>query len=40
MSANDVSLRDFQNLIKQMYYDKDVERGIDGTFMWLDGRSR
>jgi len=31
----DVSLRDFQKLIHQMYFDKDVERGIDGTFMWL-----
>lgn len=35
MPANDVSFRDFQNLIKQMYYEKDVERGVDGTFMWL-----
>ncbi len=33
--AADVSLRDFQQLIRTMYYDKDVERGIDGTFMWL-----
>ena len=34
-TASDVSLRDFQRLIHQMYFDKDVERGIDGTFMWL-----
>ena len=31
----DVSLTDFQQKIKEMYYEKDVQRGIDGTFMWL-----
>lgn len=31
----DVSLRDFQKLIKTMYYEKDVERGTSGTFLWL-----
>jgi NTP pyrophosphatase (non-canonical NTP hydrolase) len=31
----DVSLGDFQRLIRKMYYEKDVARGIDGTFMWL-----
>ncbi len=31
----DVSLRDFQHLIRDMYLEKDVARGIDGTFMWL-----
>jgi NTP pyrophosphatase (non-canonical NTP hydrolase) len=31
----DISLRDFQNLIRHMYLEKDVARGIDGTFMWL-----
>ena len=31
----DVSLRDFQQLVHTMYYDKDVERGTSGTFMWL-----
>jgi NTP pyrophosphatase (non-canonical NTP hydrolase) len=30
-----VALDDFQQLIRQMYFDKDVARGIDGTFMWL-----
>src|SRR5437763_1385102 len=30
-----VSLADLQRLIREMYYDKDVARGIDGTFMWL-----
>jgi NTP pyrophosphatase (non-canonical NTP hydrolase) len=31
----DVSLTDFQAKIKAMYYEKDLQRGIDGTFMWL-----
>lgn len=31
----DVSLSDFQQLIRDMYLEKDQERGIDGTFMWL-----
>jgi NTP pyrophosphatase (non-canonical NTP hydrolase) len=30
-----VSVRDFQDLIHQMYYQKDLQRGIPGTFMWL-----
>lgn len=30
-----LSLRDFQHLIRKMYMDKDVARGVDGTFMWL-----
>ncbi len=34
-SATDVSLRDFQRLIREMYLEKDIARGIDGTFMWL-----
>lgn len=33
--GQDVSFRDFQRLIHQMYFDKDQQRGIDGTFMWL-----
>jgi NTP pyrophosphatase (non-canonical NTP hydrolase) len=31
----DVSLADFQRLIRDMYMAKDVARGVDGTFMWL-----
>ena len=31
----DVSLAEFQQLIRQMYLEKDLARGIDGTFMWL-----
>jgi NTP pyrophosphatase (non-canonical NTP hydrolase) len=34
-SKPDISLRDFQQLIHTMYYEKDVERGVSGTFMWL-----
>ena len=33
--AASFSLADFQRLIRQMYFEKDVARGIDGTFMWL-----
>ncbi len=29
------SLEGFQQLIRRMYFEKDVARGIDGTFMWL-----
>jgi len=28
-------LADFQRLIRDMYYEKDIARGVDGTFMWL-----
>lgn len=31
----EISFREFQNLIRDMYMEKDAERGIDGTFMWL-----
>ncbi|MCA9128989.1 MAG: nucleotide pyrophosphohydrolase [Planctomycetales bacterium] len=34
-SNTDVSLADFQAKIHAMYYEKDVQRGVDGTFMWL-----
>lgn len=34
-TPNDISLQDFQRLIRNMYHEKDVARGIDGTFMWL-----
>ena len=30
-----LSLDDFQRLIRDMYHEKDVARGVDGTFMWL-----
>lgn len=34
-STQSVNLGDFQQLIREMYYDKDVARGVSGTFMWL-----
>ena len=34
-AARDISIREFQQLIRDMYLEKDVARGIDGTFMWL-----
>lgn len=30
-----VTLAEFQELIRRMYIEKDVARGVDGTFMWL-----
>ncbi|MBX3420567.1 MAG: nucleotide pyrophosphohydrolase [Pirellulaceae bacterium] len=35
IAHGDVSLTDFQAKIKAMYFEKDVQRGVDGTFMWL-----
>lgn len=34
-SSAAVSLRDLQSLMRQMYFEKDRARGVDGTFMWL-----
>ena len=34
-SASEISIAQFQHLIRKMYHEKDAERGIDGTFMWL-----
>jgi len=34
-SAADITLADFQALIREMYLEKDLARGVDGTFMWL-----
>jgi NTP pyrophosphatase (non-canonical NTP hydrolase) len=33
--TDSVSLADFQQLIRRMYHEKDVARGVEGTFMWL-----
>ncbi len=30
-----VSLADFQQLIANMYLEKDLARGVEGTFLWL-----
>jgi NTP pyrophosphatase (non-canonical NTP hydrolase) len=32
---HDISLADFQDLIRRMYLEKDLARGVEGTFMWL-----
>ena len=34
-AAARITLADFQRLIRDMYFEKDLARGIDGTFMWL-----
>ncbi len=34
-SSRDISLREFQRLIRDMYLEKHLARGVDGTFMWL-----
>ena len=28
-------ISEFQNLMKELYYNSDKERGINGTFLWL-----
>lgn len=35
VSDSRITLSEFQRLIREMYLDKDVARGVDGTFMWL-----
>lgn len=30
-----MTLREFQELIRTMYHEKDAARGVEGTFMWL-----
>ena len=30
-----MTLAQFQQLIRDMYIEKDIARGVDGTFMWL-----
>ena len=30
-----MTVQALQNLIREMYFEKDAERGVDGTFMWL-----
>jgi NTP pyrophosphatase (non-canonical NTP hydrolase) len=31
----EIRLADLQQLIHKMYFTKDVERGVEGTFLWL-----
>ena len=36
MSASPtISIGEFQELIRRMYLEKDIARGVDGTFMWF-----
>ena len=30
-----MKISDFQNLIKEIYFEKDRDRGLQGTFIWL-----
>jgi NTP pyrophosphatase (non-canonical NTP hydrolase) len=30
-----ITVADFQQLIRRMYLEKDLARGVEGTFMWL-----
>jgi len=32
---SDIGLRELQDLMRRMYLPRDVERGVEGTFMWL-----
>jgi NTP pyrophosphatase (non-canonical NTP hydrolase) len=34
-SLPELTIAGFQKLIREMYLEKDIARGIDGTFMWL-----
>jgi NTP pyrophosphatase (non-canonical NTP hydrolase) len=34
-TSQNMSLADFQLLIRRMYMEKDIARGVEGTFMWL-----
>ena len=34
-AAPHVSLAEFQELIREMYLEKDLARGVEGTFIWL-----
>jgi NTP pyrophosphatase (non-canonical NTP hydrolase) len=34
-TAQALTLADFQSLIRRMYLEKDIARGVEGTFMWL-----
>ena len=35
MSTPPIRFDEFQQMMRDMYLEKDLERGIDGTFMWL-----
>jgi NTP pyrophosphatase (non-canonical NTP hydrolase) len=33
--ATALTVAEFQQLIRRMYLEKDIARGVEGTFMWL-----
>ena len=33
--STDISIRDLQELIRTMYFDKDAARGAEATFLWF-----
>lgn len=35
LTQPEVTLAEFQQLIRRMYLEKDLARGAEGTFMWL-----
>ncbi len=35
VASRQITLAEFQQLIREMYLRKDVARGVEGTFMWL-----
>ncbi|MBL6724975.1 MAG: nucleotide pyrophosphohydrolase [Rubripirellula sp.] len=35
IQKEELSIADLQRHIRTMYFEKDVMRGVDGTFMWL-----
>ena len=30
-----MTIQEFQNLIERIYYNRDAERGVEGTFVWF-----
>ncbi|MDR2643070.1 MAG: nucleotide pyrophosphohydrolase [Planctomycetaceae bacterium] len=32
---SEITISDFQGLIRRMYFEKDLERGAEATFLWL-----
>ncbi|MDA8698076.1 nucleotide pyrophosphohydrolase [Rhodopirellula sp.] len=35
LQKEELSIADLQRHIRTMYFEKDIIRGVDGTFMWL-----
>jgi len=35
LTPQSITLAEFQGSIRRMYVEKDIARGVDGTFMWL-----